>query len=940
LGGPADPALILSPATLAQGKLNAAYSQTITAGGGTGTVTLSVDPASIQAAIAGLTVAPSADGTSVAVSGTPTATGTETFTVTATDSTGGSASSVYSLYVSQSGAEQFKPFGFISRGSFSGSEGAAQNSTTYSGTATVQGAMTFTSPTYGTWQGTASGSGNWSDSGSGHGTFMMAGHGGGSYDNGVFTCTASLDSSTGLPVQAGGPYSFAGTFDTSNFGGSLGWNTAGASGSWSGTLAPTSAQPFAVAISPAWTPTGISVGVQVAGPPQKVASPSTPVTSVQLYWAKGPAAGQIMGSALPESIPIWWNLAGVTENIDALPSVPAGAKDLLLIAKYNGQTVVSALPVLTATIDKATHQPDPTNQDPVSFTVVFSEPVQGFTGSDVTLSGTADPVSATVTAAGSDQKTYNVAVSGMTAYGTVLVQLAADAVLGADNAPNAPSTSPASDNTVTYDTLSLSPGTLPADTVGAPYHQKITAGGAPGTITLSVSDIQGTIPGLTVPANGIGSLVISGTPTATGTESFTVTATASSGGTVSTDYSVTVNGAVSLSPAKLPPDTANVAYQQTISASGGTGTISLKVTNLAGAILGLNVPTSGTGSLVISGTPTAAGTETFTVVATDSAGATSRQNYSITVNKAVALGPATLPADTVNTAYQQTITASGGTGAVTLAVDPASIQGAITGLTVPASGTGTLAIGGTPTATGTETFTVDATDSLGGTTSATYSITVNPAIVLSPAELPADTVNIQYQQTITAGGGTGKIGLRVSNLKAAIPGLTVPAKGTGSLAISGLPTAAGTETFTITATDSAGGTTSTDYSITVNKPITLGAAKLPSGTVNVAYQQLITANGGTGTVSLVVDNIVHAVSGLVVPPQSTGTLDITGTPTAAGTETFTVTATDSVGASKTETFTITVNPSPAHSPAADLAIPLSPAVTDQVMQTQDDWLAS
>ena len=66
-----------------------------------------------------------------------------------------------------------------------------------------------------------------------------------------------------------------------------------------------------------------------------------------------------------------------------------------------------------------------------------------------------------------------------------------------------------------------------------------------------------------------------------------------------------------------------------------------------------------------------------------------------------------------------------------------NIQNAIAGLTIASGGTTSLAIGGTPTATGTETFTVTATDSVGGTTFTNYSITVNPAVTLTLATLPA-----------------------------------------------------------------------------------------------------------------------------------------------------------------------------------------------------------
>ena len=180
-------------------------------------------------------------------------------------------------------------------------------------------------------------------------------------------------------------------------------------------------------------------------------------------------------------------------------------------------------------------------------------------------------------------------------------------------------------------------------------------------------------------------------------------------------------------------------------------------------------------------------------------GATKVTDYSITVNAAVTLSPASLPGGDVGTAYSQTIIGGGGTGTISLAVS--NIQNAVAGLVVPTSGTGALMISGTPTATGTETFTVTATDSVGGTKTLNYSIALSPAVTLSPSTLPGDTVNVAYNQTITGGGGTGTIGLAVSNIQNAVAGLVVPASGTGSLTISGTPTATGTETFTVTATD-------------------------------------------------------------------------------------------------------------------------------------------
>ena len=177
----------------------------------------------------------------------------------------------------------------------------------------------------------------------------------------------------------------------------------------------------------------------------------------------------------------------------------------------------------------------------------------------------------------------------------------------------------------------------------------------------------------------------------------------------------------------------------------------------------------------------------------------------------------------------------------------------------------------------------------------------------APPSLPADTVNVAYNQTLTASGGTGTDTLTVTNIQNAITGLVGPSGGSNSLSITGTPMAAGTETFTVTATDTLGATASTDYSITVNGPVSLGPASLPADTVNVAYNQTLTASGGTGTDTLTVTNIQNAITGLVVPSGGSNSLSITGTPTATGTETFTVTAADTLGATASTDYSITVN---------------------------------
>src|SRR5262249_25167353 len=75
----------------------------------------------------------------------------------------------------------------------------------------------------------------------------------------------------------------------------------------------------------------------------------------------------------------------------------------------------------SVTVNQAAGRADPTNASPVSFTVVFSEPVSDFANPDVTISGTAGHGTASVTGSGT---TYTVNVP-MTSSGTVIASLAA-----------------------------------------------------------------------------------------------------------------------------------------------------------------------------------------------------------------------------------------------------------------------------------------------------------------------------------------------------------------------------------------------------------------------------------------------------------------------------------------------------------------------------------
>ena len=364
---------------------------------------------------------------------------------------------------------------------------------------------------------------------------------------------------------------------------------------------------------------------------------------------------------------------------------------------------------------------------------------------------------------------------------------------------------------------------LPQGTVGVAYSQTITASGGTAPYTFSIT--AGSLPTGLLFTNGL----ISGTPTANGH----VYVHGDGHGRERLHglqaYTIVINPPVcppiTLLPAPpLPQGTVGVAYSQTITASGGTAPYTFSIT--AGSLPTGLLFTNG----LISGTPTAAGTFTFTVTATDANGCTGLQAYTIVINPPVCppIYPASAAASagTVGVAYSQTITASGGTAPYTFSITAGSLP---TGLLF----TNGL-ISGTPTANGTFTFTVTATDANGCTGLQAYTIVINPPvcppITLLPAPpLPQGTVGVAYSQTITASGGTAPYtySITAGSLPTGLPF-------TNGL-ISGTPTANGTFTFTVTATDANGctgfGHIRSSSILRFVRPSRFCRAALPAGTV-------------------------------------------------------------------------------------------------------------
>jgi len=175
--------------------------------------------------------------------------------------------------------------------------------------------------------------------------------------------------------------------------------------------------------------------------------------------------------------------------------------------------------------------------------------------------------------------------------------------------------------------LAVTTTSLPAGTSNSPYNASVVATGGQTPYSWVIS--AGTLPaGLTL---GVGSGVISGTPTTIGTSNFTVRVTDANSQTDTKALSITVNApnVPVITTTSLPNGTQNAPYSAPpLAATGGQTPYSWVIS--AGALpAGL---TLGASTGVISGTPTSTGTSNFTVQVTDTNFQTAIKALSITVS--------------------------------------------------------------------------------------------------------------------------------------------------------------------------------------------------------------------------------------------------------------------------------------------------------------------
>jgi hypothetical protein len=460
------------------------------------------------------------------------------------------------------------------------------------------------------------------------------------------------------------------------------------------------------------------------------------------------------------------------------------------------------------------------------------------------------------------------------------------------------------------DLIIITNSPLPAGTVTQPYNVTLTSTGGTGAKTWDIS--SGSLPaGVSFSASGM----ITGTPTTRGTSSptFRVRDSGSPQDSATKQLSITINlpAAPTITTTSLPAGTFNAAYDQTVSVTGGIGSLVWGVTS--GALppgLDLNASNGN-----ISGTPTSTGSFSFRLRVTDSIPQFDEQNFTLTINPPApptitSPNSSSLPIGTVNQRYPNTqLTATGGTTPYTWSVSPAlpnglgidPTSGVISG--IPLSGSN----GDTN-----HTFTItDSTFPTRLTGTRSYSLRINAnvtPVTITTSSLPSGTVDQPYSGQLAASGGTSPYTFSISSGSSLPAGLALSATG----AITGTPTATNTNSTTLRVQDSTipnQQSSTKSLTITINAappPLLITTTSLPAGTVNQAYSTNLAATGGTPPLTWSLASGSPALpDGLTL--SSSAVLD--GTPTTAGTVNLIFRVEDSASSpqSNQKTLSITIN---------------------------------
>jgi hypothetical protein len=426
---------------------------------------------------------------------------------------------------------------------------------------------------------------------------------------------------------------------------------------------------------------------------------------------------------------------------------------------------------------------------------------------------------------------------------------------------------------------------LPDGVRATPFEAAFMASGGDGQFVWRV--VAGALPsGLALGEDG----VLMGTPAEAGSFNFIVEA-ATVGLHASASVELRIYEPLRISSTAVPNAVVATPFGASLRAEGGDGAY---VWTLLGGVLppGLSLSPQG----VLSGTPTSVGSAELTVGVTSGDGQTVLLTLTIVVDEQISppsVTTTTLQVGGVGAAYSVPLLATEGDGTFRWSLVSGSLP---SGMTLQAGGQ----LLGTPTVAGTFAFRVEVTSGgLSGT--ADLSLTVVPALALTPSTLPVGVEGSAYSASIDVTGGDGAPVFAVSS--GALPAGLALAASTGQ--IGGVLSATGSIDFSVRVTNALGQSAEAPFRIVSFAPLAVVTSGLPGGNVSVAYAQSLQATGGDGsyTWSLVAGSLPNGV-------DLAAAGGLSGTPTVAGTSSFTVQVRSGDGQSATGGVSITVAPMP------------------------------